>query len=95
MHHCEARSTLAEPRSPFWEVKGRIFLKKLLNSCFTCTKLEGKSFRDPVEAALPYFRVTEALPFSCIGVDFAGPSFVKGENGKMIKCYITLFSCCN
>ena len=94
VHHCKVRSTLTELRSRFWVVKGRQFVKKLLNSCFICRKLEGKPFRGPPEAALPYFRVTEAPPFSCIGVDFAGPLFVKGENGTMSKCYITLFSCC-
>ena len=66
-------------------------MKKLLNSCIICRELEGKPFRGPPEAALPYFRVAEAPPSSCTAVY---PLFVKGENSTMSKCYITLFSCC-
>ena len=94
VHHCKVGSTLAELRSRFWVTKGRQFVKKLLSACFVCKKLEGKPFESPPEAALPYFRVTEAPPFSCVGVDFAGPLMVKEENGLMRKCYIVLFSCC-
>ena len=45
-------------------------------------------------AALPDFRVREVPPFSKVGVDFAGPLFVKGVSGEMEKVYIALFSCC-
>ena len=38
--------------------------------------------------------MTEALPFSKIGVDFAGPIYTKGSSGEMNKCYIALFTCC-
>ena len=33
-------------------------------------------------------------PFSSVGVDFAGPLFVKSKNGHIRKVYITLFTCC-
>ena len=81
VHHCKVRSTLAELRSRFWVTKGRQFVQMLLNGCFVCKTLEGKPFESPPEAALPYFRVTESPPFSCVGVDFAGPLMVKEENG--------------
>jgi hypothetical protein len=45
-------------------------------------------------AALPEFRVRESFPFSKVGVDFAGPLFVKSKIGESKKAYIALFSCC-
>ena len=59
-----------------------------------CRLLEGKPYNAPATAALPNFRVSEAPPFSSTGVNYAGPLFVKGNNGEMEKTYIALFSCC-
>ena len=93
-HHCGVKATLAELRSRFWISKGRQHVKKILNKCFVCRKLEGRPFNEPPTAPLPEYRVSEAPPFSNVGVDFAGPLYVKGVKGKMVKCYICLFSCC-
>ena len=94
VHHCKVKGTLAELRSRFWVTKGRQVVKKVINGCFLCRKLEGKPYSSPPEAPLPDFRVTQAPPFSNVGVDFAGPLYVKGTKGHMNKAYITLFTCC-
>ena len=94
VHHCKVKGTLAQLRSRFWVTKGRQIVKKEINGCFLCRKLEGKPYSLPPTAPLPDFRVTQALPFSNIGVDFAGPLYVKGARGQMNKVYITLFTCC-
>ena len=73
--------------------KGRQIVKKVIGKCVTCRKQDGKSFEAPPTAPLPTFRVSEAPPFTHIGVDFAGPLYVKSKDG-MQKCYIVLFSCC-
>ena len=54
----------------------------------------GKPYHDPPSAPPPHFRVSEAPPFSHVGVDFAGPLYTKGDQDTMSKCYIVLFSCC-
>ena len=92
--HCGVKATLAELRSRFWVPKGRQQVKKVLRKCVVCKKLEGRPFNEPQTAPLPEYRVNKAPPFSKIGVDFAGPLYVKQEKGKMVKCYICLFSCC-
>lgn len=92
--HGGVRETLAELRSKFWVPKGRQCVKKVLNKCVVCKKLEGKAYGAPCSAALPEFRVTEAPPFSKVGVDFAGPFYVKSQTASMTKVYIALFSCC-
>eukprot|EP00794_Sanderia_malayensis_P004957 gene4957-biopygen4019 len=76
-HHGGVKTTLAEVRTKFWIVKGRQYVKKLLRGCFICKNFEGKAYQPGQTSALPEFRVTQALPFSRVGVDFAGPFFVK------------------
>ena len=93
VHHSKVRSTLAELRSIYWVTQGRQYVKKLIKNCFICKKLEGKSYNAPPIAPLPDFRVNEAPPFSKVGVDFAGPLFIKRQ-GEMAKVWIALFTCC-
>ena len=69
-------------------------VKGVLSECVTCKKLRGKPYSSPPTAALPEFRVIEVPPFCRVGVDFAGPLYVKGKKGEMKKVYIALFSCC-
>ena len=45
-------------------------------------------------ADLPDFRVKEAEPFSNVGLDFAGPLWIKSSHNEMVKCFISLFTCC-
>ena len=94
VEHLKVGATLTELRSRFWVTKGRQLVKKIIHKCFICKRCEGKSFRPPVVAPLPDYRVSEAPPFSRIGVDFAGPLYSKGSDGKMNKCYVALFTCC-
>ena len=93
VHHNKLRCTLAELRSRFWVLHGRQKVKHVISKCQVCRKLEGPLFRTPAAAPLPTFRVTESKPFTIVGIDFAGPLFVKGEDGKMRKTYIALFTC--
>ena len=64
--------------------------------CVTCKRLEGKSYGRASRADLPEFRVRQAAPFSQVGIDLAGPLFVKQDQGGncFSKVYIALFSCC-
>ena len=69
--------------------------KKVLKKCVICKRWQGSAYRSPKTAALPEFREKEAAPFSRVGIDFAGPLFVKDLKSKdMRKVYIAIFSCC-
>lgn len=59
----------------------------------TC-KFVSKPFSAPLTAVHPGFRVKEAPPFSRVGIDFAGPLYVKEKTGQMSKAYVKIFSCC-
>ena len=92
--HSGIRATLGELRSRFWVPKGRQAVKRVLKECVTCMKAQGKPFKSPPMAALPDFRVRQSTPFSKVGIDFAGPLFIKSETGEMVKSYLALFTCC-
>ena len=94
VHHCREKATLAELRSKFWVAKGRQCVKRVIRSCLVCKRLEGKAYGSPPTATLPDFRVKESPPFRKVGVDFAGPLYVKGPVDEMTKCYIALFTYC-
>ena len=57
----------------------------------TCKKVRGKSYDAPPMASLSEFRVRESFPFSKVGVDFAGPLYVKGKTKEMNKVYISSY----
>ena len=42
---------------------------------------------------MPEFRAQASLPFAKVGLDFAGPLFVKDGKRNMSKVYIALFTC--
>ena len=69
-------------------------MKKVLNQCVTCKKLEGTSFVQPATSNSPEFRDNPAPSFSKVIVDFAGPFLVRGRGRHMKKVYVALFSFC-
>ena len=91
--HNSVRETLAEIRAKFWIVKGRSFVRSVIHRCHICRRYEGKSYGAPPPPPLPSFRVEEAPPFTFLGVDFAGPLFIKGTTGSR-KVWICLYTCC-
>ena len=91
VHHGGIRGTLAELRARFWVPKGRQGVKKVLGKCVVCRKTQGKSCGVPPMAALPDFRVRVVPPFSKVGVDFAGPLFVKGVSGEWKRSTLLCF----
>ena len=90
--HNGVRETLAELRTQFWIVRGRLVVRKVLSRCTTCKRVEGQHYAVPPPASLPKFRVEESPAFTNTGVDFAGPLFVKVKD-DMKKVYIALYTC--
>ena len=71
-------------------------MKKELFGCNTCRRFQGRSYPVQESPDLPEFRVRDVHAFSCVGVDFAGPLFVKSkvkDDPEMAKVYIALFTC--
>ena len=74
-----SEGTLVELRTEYWIPKGRQLVKKILHHCVTCKKLGGAPFRPQPSANLPKTRVTGNPAFTHVGVDFAGPLFMKNH----------------
>ena len=94
--HNGVRETLTQLRSRFWVTKGRQVVKKLIAKCNVCRKLEGKGYGIPASPDLPDFRLSNDFAFTRIGVDYAGPLYVKdiyAESKDMYKAYIALYTC--
>ena len=95
IHHGGIRATLTELRSRFWVPKGRQTIKRVLKICVTCKRWQGAAYSSPKTAAMPEFRAREAPSFSMVGIDSAGPLYVKDPKSRdMRKVYIAIFSCC-
>lgn len=67
--HNGVKETLAEIRTKFWKA----VCGQLIHECIQCRKFDGRPYHAPPAPPLPDFRVNPAPPFSCTGVDFAGP----------------------
>ena len=93
--HNGLRETLTELRANYWIVRGRQLVKSFITRCFICKRSAGKPYQSQPTPPLPDFRVANDPAFFNIGVDFAGPLYVRDiyQKSKMHKCYIALFTC--
>jgi len=64
----------------------------LVRAYFVCRKLECQPYASCPPADLPSERVSEDLPFSHTGLDFAGPLYIN-SNAQPEKVYICLYTC--
>lgn len=93
--HVGPSGTLSVLRQRYWILNGRNAIRARLRKCVRCFKVnpsETKLFMGD----LPSYRVTQAYPFERVGVDFAGPIYVrKGHPRKPVYCkaYVALFVC--
>ncbi|GFX99975.1 integrase catalytic domain-containing protein [Trichonephila clavipes] len=75
-------------REKFWIIRARKTIKSILNECFICARFKVKSLSSG-PSPLPPDRVNDCAIFEVVGIDVAGPLFLKtGE-----KVWITLFTC--
>lgn len=94
--HMRLKSTLNEIRSKYWITKARQTIYSLIRNCVTCKYITGSPMLGPAPPDLPEFRVAHDFAFTNVGVDFAGPLYVKdiyAESLQMHKAYILLFTC--
>ena len=93
--HSGVKATLTELRSKYWIVQARNFVRRTLNECVVCRRHQGKPYLPPPAPPLPAFRVREARPFTHMGVDFAGPLYVREiVSSTPKKVWVCLYTCC-
>ena len=91
--HMGMNAKVAEIRRNYWIPQIRQCVRKVLNTCIICKKVQGKSFKAPVVPPLPEFRVKCREPFSITGVDYTGAMSVRSNYNQTGKVYIILFTC--
>nr|XP_042900348.1 uncharacterized protein LOC122269764 [Parasteatoda tepidariorum] len=89
--HSGVESTLVQIRRRFWVPKGRQLIKKVVSKCLICRRYTAKPSTQ-MTGQLPKDPISETPAFTVCGIDFAGPIYIKGENG-IKKSYIALFTC--
>ncbi|KRY08263.1 hypothetical protein T12_5861 [Trichinella patagoniensis] len=90
--HAGLNQILAALRGRFWVVQGRQAVKRCIRACIICRKHDARPFC-PLMSDFPPERVTPSFPFNRVGLDFAGPLYVKDEHRPAQKAYICLFTC--
>lgn len=79
----------------FWILSARRAIRRSLSQCLKCYRLNPTPVQ-PFMGNLPSFRVSQAKPFSVVGVDYGGPFMVtmgKSRGIKAQKAYLCLFVC--
>lgn len=93
--HSGIRDTLTNLRERFWILRGRETVKKVIRHCVVCRRFDAAPCKPPPFADLPTNRVSDDPPFTNVGIDFAGPFYVKENvnNAECVKVYVCLFTC--
>ncbi|GFU47605.1 DUF1758 domain-containing protein [Trichonephila clavipes] len=72
-------------RVKYWILKARQTIKSLLKKCITRRRFNSNPASEVI-ALLSDFRLTESPPFAVVGVDFAGPLFIKDSDAEHTYC---------
>ena len=89
--HAGRGHVLARLREKYWIVGANSAVRRLISSCVTCRRTKAPP-QDQKMADLPKDRLTPALPFTYVGVDYFGP-FTTKQGRKEQKRYGALFTC--
>ena len=98
--HSGINATLTALRERYWVLRGRETVKGVVRHCVVCRRYEASPCKPSQFADLPSNRVSDDPPFTHIGLDFAGPLYVKGasrnsqdSDSDSNKVYVCLFTC--
>ena len=92
--HAGVSHALSAIRKEFWIPQGRASVKKVLRNCRRCRRHQGGPYRMPQMAPYPPSRIEESAPFTCTGLDYLGPLYVKVNDESVTqKVWICLFTC--
>ena len=89
LHHLGVRVVLSHLRNEFWILRAQQNIKKFLSTCLPC-KIASNARGRVVEALLPAERVQPSTLFAVMGLEFAGPLYMKRDQSA--KSYTLLLN---
>ena len=93
VNHSGVNDTLTSLREIYWILKGKRAVKQSIKNCVKCLECEGLPYSVSTTPDLPVERVSDDPPFTHLGIDFAGPLYIRAHNSpKENKAYICLFT---
>ncbi|XP_062704225.1 uncharacterized protein LOC134286608 [Aedes albopictus] len=94
--HAGPSLLLSTLRQRYWPLGGRNLVRSIVNHCMTCARTKPRNL-EQLMGNLPRVRVNQAHPFENIGVDLAGPIYVRttlrNTRNPFIKAYIVVYVC--
>jgi len=79
----------------FWILSSRSIIRSVIFKCVVCAK-QRATRPTPVTGDLPNVRVCPSRSFNNVGIDYAGPLWIKEgrrRNTRSVKCYLAIFVC--
>ncbi|CAL8109546.1 unnamed protein product [Orchesella dallaii] len=86
--HAGVQFLMSRLREKVWILRGRKTIERIVTKCVRCRRFRAKH-PEPEAAPLPENRIRDAMPFEVIGIDYAGPLFLKDGS----KAWIALYTC--
>ncbi|XP_062713178.1 uncharacterized protein LOC134290149 [Aedes albopictus] len=87
---------LSSLRQKYWPLGGRNLVRRIVHRCVTCARARPNPL-EQLMGQLPPIRVTQAYPFENVGIDLAGPLYVRpftrSRNSPLAKVYIVVYVC--
>jgi len=93
--HGGPQAMLASVRERYWPLNGRNIARTIAHQCVKCFRYRPIVVQ-PIMGDLPKVRVEPSRAFSKVGVDFAGPFYIKASlrrNAPTNKAYACIWVC--
>ena len=91
-NHAQSNSTINKVRLMMHGPGIKTAIKKVVRDCMNCKRIRASPYRYPTQPDLPLERYLMEIPFTCTGVDFAGPYDIR-ENGEIVDISVIIFTC--
>ena len=91
-NHAQTNSTLNKVRLMMHGPGIKTAIKRVVRDCMNCKRIRASPYRYPAQPDLPLERYLMEIPFTCTGVDFAGPYDIR-ENGEIVDISVIIFTC--
>ncbi|XP_062557813.1 uncharacterized protein LOC134222669 [Armigeres subalbatus] len=94
--HAGPNLLLSTIRQRYWPLGGRNLVRRIVHSCMVCARAKPRTL-EQLMGNLPSVRVNQAYPFENVGIDLAGPIYVRtmlrSSRITLLKAYIVVYVC--